>query len=96
MAVITVARQLGGGGDRIAEQVAKRLGYEFVDRRLIEEIAAITSTSPEEVEKYDENGEVESHSIRWPRLIPRSEALGEWLELLPGPGRVRENYEAVA
>lgn len=57
MAVITVARQLGSNGDRIAERVADILGYEFVDRRLIEEIASITDTSPEEVEKFDEKGE---------------------------------------
>ena len=57
MAVVTVARQLGSGGDRIAERVSEALGYEFVDRRLVEEIANITDTSPGEVEKYDEKGE---------------------------------------
>lgn len=57
MAVVTVARQLGSGGDRIAERVAAVLGYEHVDRRLVEEIASITDTSVEEVEKYDEKGE---------------------------------------
>lgn len=57
MAVVTVARQLGSGGDRIAERVAEVLGYEHVDRRLVEEIAGITDTSAEEVEKYDEKGE---------------------------------------
>ena len=39
MTVITVARQIGSRGDWIAEQVASRLGYELVDRRLVEEIA---------------------------------------------------------
>lgn len=57
MAVVTVARQLGSGGDHIAEKVAEVLGYEHVDRRLVEEIANITDTSPEDVEKYDEKGE---------------------------------------
>lgn len=57
MTVITVARQIGSRGDWIAEQVASRLGYEFVDRRLVEEIAGITDTSTEEVERYDEKGE---------------------------------------
>lgn len=57
MAVITVSRQLGSGGDRIAERVAEELGFELVDRRLVEEIANITDTSVEEVEKYDEKGE---------------------------------------
>lgn len=57
MAIITIARQIGSRGDWIAEQVAKALGYEFVDRRLIEEIASITDTTVEEVERYDEKGE---------------------------------------
>ncbi len=57
MTVITVSRQLGSGGDTIAEQVAEALGYEYIDRRLVEEIAAQTDTSTEEVEKYDEKGE---------------------------------------
>jgi cytidylate kinase len=57
MAVITVARQIGSWGDRIAENVARVLGYEYVDKRLVEEIAAITDTTPDEVETYDEKGE---------------------------------------
>ena len=57
MNVITVARQLGSFGDWIAEQLAAKLDYEFIDRRLVEEIASITETSVEEVERYDEKGE---------------------------------------
>lgn len=57
MTVITVARQLGSFGDWIAEQLAAKLSYEFIDRRLVEEIASITDTSVEEVERYDEKGE---------------------------------------
>ena len=33
MAVITISRELGSGGSDIAKQVAKSLGYEFVDKR---------------------------------------------------------------
>jgi len=57
MAVITVARQIGSGGDHIAEEVAAVLGYEYVDRRLVEEIATLTDTTAEEVETFDEKGE---------------------------------------
>jgi cytidylate kinase len=57
MAVITVSRQIGSRGDRIAEEVARALGYEYIDRRLVEEIAAITDTTVEEVENYDEKAE---------------------------------------
>lgn len=57
MTVLTVSRQIGSGGDMIAEKVAEILGYDYVDHRLIEEIASLTDTSVEEVEKYDEKGE---------------------------------------
>lgn len=57
MAVITVSRQIGSGGDRIAERVAEILGYEYVDYRLVEEMASIADISSEEVEKFDEKGE---------------------------------------
>ena len=57
MAIITVARQIGSGGDRIAERVAEILDYELVDHRLVEELASITDTSTDEVETFDEKGE---------------------------------------
>jgi cytidylate kinase len=57
MAVITIARQIGSSGEWIAEKVAEILGYEYVDRRLIEEIADITDTTVGEVERFDEKGE---------------------------------------
>lgn len=57
MPVVTVARQMGSGGDNIGRKVAEKLGYVYVDRSLIEEIASITDTTVEEVEKYDEKGE---------------------------------------
>ncbi len=57
MSVITIARQLGSNGDWIAEQVARKLGYQCVDRRLVEEMAALADVPAEEVEKLDEKGE---------------------------------------
>ena len=57
MNIITVARQIGSGGDRIAERVAEMLGYEYLDQRLVEEIASNADTAVDEVEKYDEKGE---------------------------------------
>ena len=57
MTVITVSRQIGSGGDTIAARVAEVLDYDYIDHRLIEEIAALADASAEEVEKYDEKGE---------------------------------------
>ena len=78
--VVTVSRQLGSEGDRIAENVAKALGYEYVDRRLVEEIASITDTSVEEVEKYDEKGEGRVRYFLKRLLVP---------EMSPGASRSR-------
>lgn len=54
------SRSLGNwvaGGDWIAQQVAETLGYQYIDRYLVEKIANLTDTFPEEVEPYDEKGE---------------------------------------
>ncbi len=57
MAIISVARQIGSGGDVVAQKLSERLECELVDRRLVEEIASITDTTAEEVEQLDEKGE---------------------------------------
>jgi cytidylate kinase len=38
MAVITISRELGSGGLEIAQQVARALGYEFVDKRTTDQV----------------------------------------------------------
>ena len=38
MAVVTILRELGSGGGEIGQQVARRLGYDFVDKQVIEGI----------------------------------------------------------
>ena len=39
MAVITITRQYGAGGSRVAELVAQRLGWTVVDNEFVEEVA---------------------------------------------------------
>lgn len=38
MAVITISREYGSAGDIIAKSIADSLGYQLVDKKLIEEI----------------------------------------------------------
>ncbi len=38
MAVITISREIGSGGDEAAREAAQRLGYTFVDKHFIEHI----------------------------------------------------------
>ena len=57
MAVITISRQYGSGGDEIAIKLAERLGYEHVNKELISEIARRAKVPETEVERLDERGE---------------------------------------
>lgn len=52
--VITISREFGSGGRTIAKEVAKRLGYEFYDRAIVDKIAVDTGFAPEYIEEESE------------------------------------------
>jgi cytidylate kinase len=52
--VITISRQLGSGGSYIAQQVAKRLGYAYIDRQILEQAAKELGVEEAEIENRDE------------------------------------------
>jgi cytidylate kinase len=52
--VVTVAREYGSGGGRIAQLLADRLGWKLLDRCLVERIAETARIEPEVAEKFDE------------------------------------------
>lgn len=52
--VITVAREFGSGGARIAQLLAGRLGWKLLDRCLVEKIAETARIAPQVAEKFDE------------------------------------------
>ena len=54
MAVLTVSRQYGAGGRRVARALADRLRFVFVDRELAEEAAKRLGLDPEVVKARDE------------------------------------------
>lgn len=54
MAIITVSRQLGSGGDAIAAELAKRLNYAHVDRTRISELAEEYGLLKQDLERIDE------------------------------------------
>jgi cytidylate kinase len=64
--VVAVAREYGSGGAVIATAVAGRLGYQLLDRALIERIAAAARIDPELAERFDE------HVDPWVRRVWRS------------------------
>ncbi|MGP1587557.1 MAG: AAA family ATPase [Treponemataceae bacterium] len=54
MAVITISRQVAALGDEIAEALAKKMGYEFIDRKKIEDRIVELGFPVEKLKKYDE------------------------------------------
>lgn len=45
--IITISRQFGSGGRTIAKELAAKLGYDYYDREIIEEVAEKTGFSKE-------------------------------------------------
>lgn len=67
--VLTVSREFGSGGGRIAKIVADKLGWKLLDSALIEAIACTTHVSPGVVSHFDEHVEgwlarVNRHAMR--------------------------------
>jgi cytidylate kinase len=54
MAVVTVSRQYGAGGRRVAPAIAQALGFTFVDREIAEEAARRIGLDPKVAEARDE------------------------------------------
>lgn len=70
---LTVSREFGSGGGRIAKIVAERLGWRLIDRELIEAIACSAHVDPRVVARFDER--VESWMDRMNRRAMRGAAL---------------------
>ncbi len=64
--VVTFAREYGSGGAAIAGRLAERLGYQLLDRALLERIAAEARIDPDLAQKLDE------HVDPWVRRIGRA------------------------
>lgn len=63
MAIVTIARLTGSGGDIIASKVAKGLGYDLVDNALISKVAEQAGVSMEHVKSLDEK--YQSRAVEW-------------------------------
>jgi len=71
--VLTVSREFGSGGGRIAQSVAAQLGWKLLDGALIEEIACAGHVDSKVVSHFDEH--VESWLGRMNRQAMRGAAL---------------------
>ncbi len=53
--VITISREFGSGGRTIGKEVAKKLGYEYYDKEIIEKIASESGLSKSFIEENAEH-----------------------------------------
>lgn len=77
--VLTVNREFGSGGGRIAQTIAKRLGWKLLDRDIIDAIAYSAHVDESVVRHYDEH--VDSWLRRINQQAMRSAALAAGLTL---------------
>ena len=76
---LTVNREFGSGGGRIAQTIAGWLGWKLLDRDIIDAIAYAAHVDPKVVRHYDEH--VDSWLRRINQQAMRSAALAAGLEL---------------
>ena len=69
MAVITISRQFGSGGRQVAARVCELLGYSYLDKLLMTQVAAEVGLSGKELADYSEER-------RTVRNLLESESLG--------------------
>jgi cytidylate kinase len=55
MAVITISRQYGSGGDEIAVKVCEMLGYRYFNKQLMAQVATEVGLSPTEIVDFSED-----------------------------------------
>jgi cytidylate kinase len=77
--VLTVNREFGSGGGRIAERIANWLGWKLLDKDIIDAIAYAAHVDQKVVQHYDEH--VDSWLRRINQQAMRSAALAAGLEL---------------
>lgn len=61
--VLTIAREYGSGGGSIARRVAEKLGWNLLDRALVERMARAAQVDPELAQRYDERVDSWLHRI---------------------------------
>jgi cytidylate kinase len=68
--VLTVSREFGSGGERIAQSIARRLNWKLLDAALIDEIACAAHVDAGVVSRFDE------HIDNWLQRINRQAMRG--------------------
>lgn len=61
--VLTVAREFGSGGGSIARRIAEILGWDLLDKALVEAVARTAQVDPELARRYDERVDSWLHRV---------------------------------
>jgi cytidylate kinase len=61
--ILTIGREFGSGGAVIARKVAEMLGWDLLDKTLVEQIAHYASVNPELARRYDERVDSWLHRV---------------------------------
>lgn len=70
MSVVTISRQCGSDGRRVGRRLAQILGYFYMDKELIVEVARLAGVPVSEAERFDEHPD--GAAVRWLKklLVP--------------------------
>lgn len=93
MAVISISRQYGSGGDEIAERICEILSYRRFDKQMIAQAAVDAGLSEQEIIDYSED----SHKVRnfLDRLLNRQPVAMQGKVWREEPGGVRVSVDTV-
>jgi CMP/dCMP kinase len=85
MAVLTISRQYGSGGDEIAEIISKKTGYRIFDKHILAKAAFEEGLSEQEIVDYSED-QYKAQTF-FERLFGRTKPvaqMGTWVEVKGG------------
>ncbi|HEX2089048.1 MAG TPA: cytidylate kinase-like family protein [Actinomycetota bacterium] len=95
MAVVTVSRQYGAGGFRVARDLADALGFRLVDREIVEEAARRIGWDPEAAKARDERAPALVEEVGM-ALAGAGHSAGAWPPLFAPPPSVDDRSLARA
>ncbi len=79
MSVVSISRQYGAGGTSVGELVAQRLGYQFIDQGILEEVAKEAEVSTQWVEEAERQA-----GDKLQRLVSKILTHKEFVRYIPG------------
>ena len=83
MAIITISREYGSGGDEVADRVCELLGYTYFDKQQINRAAEEAGISPERVIDFPE-GTYRAKTF-FDRLFGQSISIGQMMTWMENP-----------